>query len=57
MDHIQIFLTTQGQGGPPRIAQCRGHLRDSTNMKDETHQTHTHLFQQGEYEMMCMAAR
>ena len=22
-------------------AQCRGHLRDSTNMKDDTHQAHT----------------
>ena len=30
-------------------ARCRGHLRDSTNMKDNTHQAYTHSYQQGEY--------
>ena len=30
-------------------ARCRGHLRDSTNMKDNTHQAHIHSYQQGEY--------
>ena len=33
-------------------AKCRGHLRNSTNMKDNTHQAHTQLSQQGEYGMM-----
>ena len=37
-------------------AQWRGHLRDSTNMKDYTHQAHTHSLQQGEYEIMIIAA-
>ena len=32
--------------------QCRGHLRDSTNMKDNTHQAHTQSSQQGEYGIM-----
>ena len=44
MDHIHTFLTAQGHGGPARMSdqsQCRGHLRDSTNMKDNTHQAHT----------------
>ena len=38
-------------------AQCRGHLRDSTNMKDNTYQTHTQSYQQGEYGMMIMTAK
>ena len=38
-------------------AECWGHFRDSTNMKDDTHQAHTHSFQQGEYEMMIMVAK
>ena len=33
-------------------ARCRGHLWDSTNMKDNTHQAYTHSYQQGEYGMM-----
>ena len=36
-------------------ARCRGHLRDSTNMKDNTHQAHTQSSQQGEYEMITTA--
>ena len=38
-------------------AQCRGHLRDSTNMKDYTHQAHTQSSQQGEYGMMITTAK
>ena len=34
--------------------QCRGHLRDSTNMNDNTHQAHTQSSQQGEYGMIMM---
>ena len=37
-------------------AQCRGHLRDSTNMKDNTHQAHTQSSRQGEYGMMITTA-
>ena len=38
-------------------AQCRGLLRDKTKITDDTHQAHSQSFQQGEYEMMIMAAR
>ena len=38
-------------------ALCRGHLRDSTNMKDTTHQAHTQSSQQGEYGMMITMAK
>ena len=38
-------------------AQFRGHIRDSTNMKDDTHQAHTHSVQQDEFETMIMAAK
>ena len=38
-------------------AQCRGHLRDSTNMNDNRHQPHTHSYQQGGYGMMITAAK
>ena len=38
-------------------AQCRGHLWDSTNMKDNTHQAHTQSSQQGEYGMMMTTAK
>ena len=37
-------------------AQCRSHLRDCTNMKDDTHQPHTRSFQEGEYEIMIWRA-
>ena len=30
---------------------------DSTNMKDNTHQAHTHSYQQGEYGMMVTVAK
>ena len=32
-------------------------FRDSRNMKDDTHQKHTQLFQQGEYETMIMEVK
>ena len=35
----------------------RGHLRDRTNMKDNTHQAHTQSSQQGEYGMMMTTAK
>ena len=38
-------------------AQCRGHLRDTTNMKDNTHRAHTQSSQQDEYEMMITTAK
>ena len=35
------FLTTQGHGRP---AQCQSHLRDNTNIKDDTHTViHSHI--------------
>ena len=39
------------------ITLCRGHLRDSTNMKDNIYQTHTQSSQQGEYGMMITTAK
>ena len=60
MDHIHTFLTTQGHGGPPRMSDqlnAGATSEDSTNMKDNTHQTHTHLYQQGEYGMMITVAK
>ena len=58
MDHIHTFLTTQEHGGPPQMSDQpnAGHLRDSTNMKDNTHQAHTQSSQQGEYGMMITTA-
>ena len=38
-------------------AQWRGHLRDSTHMKDNTRQAHTQSCQQGEYGMMISTAK
>ena len=52
-----VFWPHKDMEGLSGSAQCRGHLRDSTNMKDYTHQAHTQSFQQGEYEMMIMAVR
>ena len=42
--HIYFFDHTRTWKASPDewSAQCRGHLRDSTNMKDNTHQAHTH---------------
>ena len=39
------------------ISSMSGHLRNRTNMKDDTHQVHTHSFEQDEYEMMIMTAK
>ena len=52
-DHTRIWRASSDEWS----AQCRGHLRDSTNMKDNTYQTHTQSYQQGEYGMMIMAAK
>ena len=55
MDHIHTFLTTQGHGGPPRMSdQLNAGARDSTNMKDNTHQAYTQSSQQGEDGIMMM---
>ena len=51
MENIHNFLTTQEHGrasSDEGSAQCRGHLLDNTDMKDDTHHSHTHWFQQGE---------
>ena len=54
--HVHVFITTQGHGDV-RSAQCRGHLRDNTNMKDDTQHSRTHSFEQSEYERMIMTAK
>ena len=41
--HTFFYHTRTMRASPhERSAQCRGHLRDNTNMKDDTHQTRTH---------------
>ena len=52
--HTYFFDHTRTWRASPEewSAQCRGHLRDSTNMKDNTHQAHTQSSQQGEDGMM-----
>ena len=52
-DHTRTWRASPDEGS----TQCRGHFRHSTNMKDDTHQAHIHSHQQGEYEIMIMAAR
>ena len=52
-DHTRTWRASPDWGS----AQCRNHLRDSTNMKDDTYQAHTHSLQQGEYEVMIMTAK
>ena len=37
-DHTGILRASPAEGS----AQCRGHLRDNGNMKDDTHHSHTH---------------
>ena len=57
--HI-LFLTTQGHGGPPRMSDqlnAGATSEDNTNVKDNTLQAHTHLYQQGEYGMMITVAK
>ena len=47
-DHKRTWRASPDQWS----TQCRGHLRDNTNMKDDrpTYHTRTYSFQQGEYE-------
>ena len=49
--HRDTFLTTQGHGGPPRISDQlnAGTSSETTRIKDDTHHSRTHSFQQGEY--------
>ena len=39
-DHTRTWLAFPDEGS----AQCRGHLRDNRNMKDDTHHLNTHSF-------------
>ena len=57
--HTYFFdLTRTWRASPDEgWAQCWGHLRDSTNMKDNTHQAHTQSSQQGEYGMIITTAK
>ena len=62
MDHIHTFWPHKDMEGLPGwvdewSAQCRGHIRDSTNMKDNTHQAHTQSSQQGEDGIMMTTAK
>ena len=52
--HTYFFHHTRTWRASPDewSAQCQGHLRDGTNMKDNTHQARTQSSQQGEYRMM-----
>ena len=52
-DHIRTWRASPDEWS----AQCRGHLRDSTNMLDDIHQAHTQLYQQGEYRMMITTGK
>ena len=56
--HTYFFDHTRTRRSSPDewSGQCRGHLRYSTSMKDNTHQAYTHSYQQGEYGMMFTAA-
>ena len=57
--HTYVFDHTRAWRASPDewSAQCRGHFRDRTNMKDNTHQAHTQSSQQGEYGMMITTAK
>ena len=48
LDHIQcrLFWPHKDMEGSPGevLAQCRGHLRDNTNVKDDTHHSRIHSF-------------
>ena len=52
-DHTRTWRASPDEGS----TQYRGQLRDSTNMKDDTLLAHTHSLQQGEHEMMVLAAK
>ena len=53
LDHIRTWRASPDEWS----AQFRGHLRDSTNMKDNTHQAYTQSSQQGEYGMVTTTAK
>ena len=42
LDYTRTWRASPDEGS----AQCRGHLRVSTNMKDDTHKAHTHTHSQ-----------
>ena len=44
-EHTKTWTTSPDEG----LAQCRGHLRDSTIMKDDTHQARTYWLFQDQY--------
>ena len=52
-DHISTWRASPDEWS----AGYRGHLRDSTNMKDNTHQAHIQSSQQDEYGMMITTAK
>ena len=52
-DHTRTWRASPDEWSTQR----RGHLRDSTNMKDNTHQAHAQSSQQGEYGMMMTTAK
>ena len=52
-DHTRTWRSSPDEWS----AQCRGHLRDSSNMTDNTHQAHTQSSQQGEYGMMMTTVK
>ena len=57
MDHRHTFFdhTRTWRASPDEEStQCRDHLRDNKNMKDDTHHSRTHSFYQGEYVRMIM---
>ena len=53
LDHTRTWRASPDEWS----AECRGHLRDSTNMKDNKHQSHTESSQQGEDGMMITTAK
>ena len=57
--HTYFFDHTRTWRTSPDVwsAQCRGHLRDSRNMKNSTHQAHIQSSQQDEYEMMMTTVK
>ena len=52
-DHTKTWRASPDEGS----AQCRGHFRDNTNMKDDTQHLRTESFERGEYERMIMTAK
>ena len=52
-DHTRTWRSSPDEWS----AQCRGHLRDSTNMKDNTHEAQTQSSQQDEYGMVITTVK